>query len=354
MARVGANSIMQEDLERVAAANLPWKRLLHRSVMVSGGSGFLASYLTKSLLVASDLHGLGLQVIIVVRDLGKGATRLGQYLTHPNLRIVTHDISKTLPLDFPVAEFIIHSASQASPKFYGVDPVGTLMANTAGTMNLLNHAVQNNSEGFMFFSSGEVYGLPTHPEKVITELDYGYLDPIQVRSCYAESKRIGETMCAAWAHQYGLHTTVVRPFHTYGPGIALDDGRVFADFVADVVAGRDIVLKSDGLAKRPFCYIADATEAFLTVLLKGNKAQAYNVANPEAEISIRDLAYLVANLFPERGVGVRVEIPQKSNVYLQSPITRQIPSINKIEELGWLPRTSIEDGFYKTIKSYLV
>lgn len=174
-----------------------------------------------------------------------------------------------------------------------------------------------------------------------------------VRSCYAESKRVGETMCVSWYQQYGLNTSVVRPFHTYGPGMALDDGRVFADFVSDVVASRDIVLKSDGLARRPFCYIADATLGFLTVLLKGGAAQAYNVANPSAEVSMIELANTLSGLFPERGVNVKFQVLGSAREYLKSPIKRQCPSINKILGLDWHPEIGIEAGFYRTVKSYL-
>ena len=347
------NHIISADLESIAAANLPWPRLASKTVMVTGGSGFLASYLVKSLLTAGDRHGLNLKVICVARSQRSVQARLAAYLAHPGLHVVTHDIAQPLPADVPAADFIIHSASQASPKYYGVDPVGTLMANSAGTMYLLNHAVRHRSSGFLFFSSGEVYGLPVNPDQPVTERDYGYIDPIQVRSCYAESKRIGETMCAAWAQQHGLHASVVRPFHTYGPGMILNDGRVFADFVGDVVACRDIVLKSDGLAQRPFCYIADATEGFLTVLLKGESGHAYNVANPDTEISMRDLAHTVAGLFPERGVGVRFDIPPANNAYLKSPIVRACPSIAKINALGWQPIVGIAEGFGRTIQSFL-
>ena len=347
------DAIVREDLTRIATADLPWQRLAGKKVMVTGGSGFLASYLVKSLLAVRDVHGLNLEVTCIARSSGDVKNRLGAYLKHDGLRVVSQDVSHPLSIDFPAADMIIHSASHASPKLYGVDPVGILLANSVGTMHLLNHAIKHGSSAFLFFSSGEVYGSPIDPEDLVTELNYGYLDPIQVRSCYGESKRMGETMCAAWAHQYGLHTSVVRPFHTYGPGMKLDDGRVFADFVADVVARRDIVLKSDGLAQRPFCYIADATEAFLTVLLKGECAQAYNVANPSAETSMRDLAQTLAALFPDRGLGVRFDIPAVSSSYLRSPVARSCPSIAKINELGWEPKVGIQEGFRRTIQSFL-
>jgi UDP-glucuronate decarboxylase len=346
------NPIIRGDLDFIASANLPWEVLRNKKIIITGGGGFLAAYLIKSLLTIGRRHKLNLKVICVARNTLSVASRLSTYLGSLDLSVVLHDISKPLPSDFPCADFIIHAASQASPKYYGIDPVGTLLANSAGTMYLLEHAVQCRAKKFLFFSSGEVYGMQLDTNHMIGEQDFGYIDPMRVRSCYAESKRVGETMCVAWAEQYGLHANVVRPFHTYGPGTALDDGRVFADFVADVVASRDIVLKSDGLAQRPFCYIADATIGFLTVLLLGSKAEAYNVANPDAEISIRDLATLVADLFPERGVGVVFEAPLITAAYLKSPISRACPSIEKIKALGWTPTNGLQDGFHRTIQSY--
>lgn len=347
------NPIVREDLERISSVTLPWETLREKTVVVTGGGGFLAAYMVKSLLTISRLKQLNTRVVCVARNLKSVEMRLFSCIGESNLTVWQHDISQPLPADFPRADFIIHAASQASPKYYGVDPVGTLLTNSAGSMYLLDHAVKTHAERFLFFSSGEVYGVPIDPDRLVGEKDYGYLDPMNVRSCYAESKRIGETMCAAWAQQYDLHTIVVRPFHTYGPGMALDDGRVFADFVADVVARRDIVVKSDGLAKRPFCYIADATIGFLTVLLTGGKSEAYNVGNPDAEVSIKDLAVTIAGLFPERGIATRFEVPFSSNAYLKSPISRSCPSIDKIRGLNWSPSTGIAEGFRRTIQSFL-
>lgn len=347
------NRTIKEDLEFVASAKLPWEDLRDKTLLVTGGGGFLAAYLVKSLLTIGRLHDLNLKVICVARNGASVNARLSAYLGAPDFSVVLHDISQPLPKDFPRADFIVHSASQASPKYYGVDPVGTLLANSAGTMYLLEHAVKSQAGKFLFFSSSEVYGVPIDSEQLVGELDYGYVDPMNVRSCYAESKRIGETMCVAWAQQHGLYTSVVRPFHTYGPGMALDDGRVFADFVADVIAKRDIVLKSDGLARRSFCYIADATIGFLTVLLTGGKAEAYNIANPSAEVSMAELATIVAELFPERGIGTHFELPVTGNAYLKSPVSRSFPSIEKIKCLGWSPSIDVRNGFRRTILSFL-
>jgi UDP-glucuronate decarboxylase len=345
------NPVIAEDVARILDQPLPWQDLHGSTVIISGASGFLPAYMLETL---ADLNrrGAGIRIIGLVRNLDKAERRLG-HLRGLGLELIVKDITQPLGSDLPKADFIVHAASQASPHFYGSDPVGTLEANTTGTQQLLQHAYASACRSFLFFSSGEVYGMPVDVNRPITETDYGYLDPATVRACYAESKRLGETMCLAWHHQFGVPARIVRPFHTYGPGLALDDGRVFADFVADVVAHRDIVLKSDGLAQRPFCYISDATVGFFTVLLKGKTAQAYNVANPDAETSIRDLAHTVAGIFPERGVGVRFDILAARSGYLKSPVVRSCPSIDKIRQLGWAPRIDIVQGFKRTIKSFL-
>jgi UDP-glucuronate decarboxylase len=347
------NYIILEDLNFISKSLVGWDYLCNQSILVTGCSGLLGSYLVKALIHANKIHGLNLNVIGLYRNIDSVNLRLSEYLDEPNFELFLHDIVKPLAADFAKVDFIIHAASQASPKFYGVDPVGTILANSTGTENLLNHAVKSKSKKFLFFSSGEVYGSPINPDELIQEDDYGYIDPMNIRSCYAESKRMGETMCVAWSKQHGLHTNVVRPFHTYGPGIALNDGRVFADFVANIVKGQDIVLKSDGLAKRNFCYISDAIIGFLTVLVSGKDAEAYNIGNPEAEISIKDLALEIAGLRPELNLRVKFDIKDENDKYIKSPVSRACPSIDKVSHIGWKPSIGIKEGYNRTIKSFL-
>lgn len=347
------NPVIQEDLDLIASSSLHWSDLTGKTFLVTGGGGLLASYLVKGLIIASQLYDLNLKVICIARGRESIDKRLHSFIHHPDLSVVLHDISLPLPSSLPVVDFIIHSASQASPRFYDVDPVGTILPNTAGTLHLLRHAMHNNSR-FLFFSSGEIYGNQVDLSQSISESFVGSIDPLNIRSCYAESKRIGETMCAAWHRQYDLHTVIVRPFHTYGPGIRFDDGRVFADFVSDVVMGQNIILKSDGLSRRSFCYIADATIGFLTVLLKGSPGEAYNVANPYADISIRDLAYKLSAIHPKRRVGVNSEVEPQSMSSAKSSLLMPLPSINKISALGWQPKVNLDEGFFRTIHSYII
>lgn len=159
-------------------------------------------------------------------------------------------------------------------------------------------------------------------------------------------------MCIAWAHQYGLNVTIVRPFHTFGPGISLDDGRVFADFVSDIVHGRDIHIKGDGEMSRAFCYIADATRGYFTALLKGRSGLAYNVGSNE-EVTIKEVALRLVNAFRDKGLSAQFSIrPRSDTDYVPSTVNRVVPDINRINALGWSPQTSLEDCFRRTVLSF--
>jgi UDP-glucuronate decarboxylase len=244
--------------------------------------------------------------------------------------------------------FIVHAASQASPKYYGPDPVGTMSANLIGSYHLLNQARSWGSEGFLFFSSGEVYGRVS-PDKVPTgEADYGYLEITDPRSCYAESKRAAETLGVSYARQFALPFTIVRPFHTYGPGMSLDDGRVYADFVRDVVQRQDLTLRSDGKAVRAFCYLSDAVTGFFTVLLKGTTGLAYNVGNPAGALSMRELAELLASLADGSWLAV-TQTGQSATGYLPSQIPINVPDVSRLSALGWSPTWLPREGFARTL-----
>ena len=290
------------------------------------------------------------RVIALVRNAERARERFADYLDRDDLQIVVQNVADPLLFQEPF-DYVIHAASQASPVYYRTDPVGTLSANVMGTHHLLNAAQRYAARGFLFFSSGEIYGILKGTSGAVAEHDGGFLDPTDVRSCYGESKRMGETMCVAWAQQFGVPTRIVRPFHTYGPGMRLDDGRVFADFVRDILKGGPIILQSDGSARRSFCYLADATLGFFTVLLHGATGEAYNVANPSGECSIAELAERLAAEYRDEGVTVERR-HRADSVYVPSPILSTVPNVDKLRALGWQITWSIEKGFRRTVDSY--
>lgn len=338
-----------EDVRRILDADLPWDRFSGKRVLVTGAAGFLPAYFVETLLALRTAGNAPKEVVGLVRNVRKAKSRFSHHAERKEFVLIEDDLAAPLPFA-GAFDFIIHAASQASPSYYLLDPIGTLKPNVIGTYHLLERAKADRTEGFLFLSSGEVYGQLASRE-LIAENEYGYLDPARVRSCYAESKRMGETLCVAAHHQYGLPAYIGRPFHTYGPGLAVDDGRVFADFIADIVAGRNIVIKSDGTARRAFCYASDAIAGLFTVLLKGEQAHPYNVGNDEACVSIRELAETLAASFPERLLKVVFDLSASPPAYAASPVTSNCPATSALRGLGWEPRIDIPEGFRRTVAS---
>lgn len=344
------NNIIEDDLKVISSA-LEDTLNSRRRILVTGATGFIAYYIVESLLSIQQLFDRDIIVYALARNKDKFQKRYSHHKDNKNLKFICQDINHDLKeIEHLELTDIIHAASYASPKYFGKDPIGTLLANTRGTLNLLEYAQGRKLQRFLFISSAEVYGKVEKSE--IVETDYGYIDPMSLRACYGESKRMGENMCVAWFHQKSLPILVVRPFHTYGPGMELDDGRVYADFVKNIVELKNIALNSDGRAERAFCYLSDAVIGIITVLCKGKPGEAYNLGNPKATISIKELAYLVQGLFPERST--RVDFSQETPPgYLPSGIDCVRPNIEKLAELGWQANIGLEVGFRKTIESYI-
>lgn len=342
------------DVAAIAERELPWQRFSGQRVLVTGAGGFLGGYLVRTLLA---LYHLGkveqpVQVVAMVRDATRARARLSDISGDAYLELLEWDLNRIAVPQIGPCTYVLHAASQASPRFYGTDPVGTLLPNAVGTAALLE-ALQVQSpdpRGFLFISSSEVYGA-VPGDVLLSETKYGTLDPATVRACYAESKRLGETLCVAWSLQHKIPTHIVRPFHTYGPGLQADDGRVFADFAFNVLRGENIVMISDGLARRAFCYASDAVAGFFTVLLTGESARPYNVANPAGELSVIELAELMVGLYPEKKLVVERRAPTGNSSYLPSTFNRLIPDVRQLTALGWAPTITPAQGFRRMIEA---
>lgn len=345
------NSVIEEDVELISKVNLPWEDLTSSTILISGASGMLPAYLVDSLLFVSNKKNLNIKIIALVLNQLKAKERFKAYKNSKNLKLVEQDICHEISFKEKI-DYIVHAASRASPIFYRTDPLGTMLPNVLGTYRLLELAKKNKIKGFLFFSSGEVYGEITKESTPTKENMYAYFDHLNFRSCYGQSKKMGETLCAVYAYQFNIPTKIVRPYHVYGPGMKLNDGRLFSDLVANIVQKRDITLWSNGDAIRSFCYISDATAGFLAVLLKGNSSEAYNIGNPNATLSVLDLANRLIALFPKRNIKMNKKTRPKSSIYASSNIEIAHPDITKAMELGWRPTISIEEGFKRTVRSF--
>jgi UDP-glucuronate decarboxylase len=344
------NSIIESDLQYITGESLPWELLKDKTVLVAGAAGLLPSYMVETLLYLNETKQFNIHVIGLVQNIEKASERFSHYQGDRRLSFVVQSVCEEKEIDQDV-DYIIHAASHASPKLFQADPVGTILPNIIGTANLLKVAEKKRVKGFLFFSTSGVYGHVDESAYPIREDYFGYLNPLRIESCYLESKRMGENMCIAWMHQFGVPVTIVRPAITYGPGLQLEDGRSFADFIANIIRYQNIELYSDGQAIRNYCYIADATLGFFMVLLKGQVGEAYNVA-AEQEISVIDLAKLLAQkVFPERKLKVVIKKDTSKN-YLRMKVSRTTVDITKLRALGFNFGYTLEEGFKRTVESY--
>lgn len=349
------NKIVQEDMKEIYNSNIiDFRKLKGKSFLITGATGMLPSYLIFVLLYLNEIDAKNnIRIIAVARSKEKAIEKFGAYLNKNYFCLLQQDVCDEILIDGSI-DYIVHGASLASSQFYGTNPVETLLPNILGTYHLLELARKKKSQGFLFFSSSEVYGKVEKKDK-IREQDYGYLDPVDIRSCYAESKRMGENMCESWCHEYGIPTKSVRIYHTYGPTMDIGhDKRVFSEFVSNVVHKENIVLKSNGSPIRAFCYISDATTAFLKILLDGADGESYNMANPDCLISMYDLAQLMVSLKPEYGLKLVSKVRPNDNSYIENKQPNSITAdITKINNLGWNPKIPLFEGFRRTVESFL-
>ena len=337
------STIFEEDINNIIKEELPWDTLSTKTFLVTGANGFISYYVVRVLLALKNV-----KVIAMVRNKQKAESRFKDIIDNSNFKIVVQDLNEPFTLDDKI-DYVIHGASQASPKYYGIDPVGTLKTNCIGTSYLLDIAVKNNVKKFLFISSGEVYGKVDETTPELVENYNGNLNITDIRSCYGESKRMGENMCVCYSHQYGINVNMLRLSHIYGWGFDLDDGRVIPDFVSNIIKNEDIVLNSDGSAKRSFCYITDMILALFYVLFYGEDKNAYNIAS-ETETSIIELAKMMVEFSPNSTVKHKEGVFQKG--YIRAASTRAKFNIDKIKSLGWQEKVALKDGLKRMVECY--
>ena len=317
------------------------KQFAGRTILLSGGAGFLGRYFTALFAYLNDQVLPTRCRLIICDNLITSGVLGSQQIGQDGFRFLSHDIIQPLKIHDPV-DYIIHAAGIASPYYYRKYPLETLEVATIGTKQLLQLGLEYKLRGFLFFSSSEIYGDPDPKHVPTTESYRGNVSCLGPRACYDESKRLGETLCAIYHELYGVPTRMVRPFNVYGPGMQEADYRVLPNFGSCVIRGKPLHVYGSGNQTRTFCYVTDAITGFIKVLLNGGPGQAYNIGNPVPEISMLELARIL-----ERVVGrsLDVQIVEYPDTYPADEPQRRCPDINKATlQLNYQPAVSLEEG----------
>lgn len=334
----------KKDLETAISAVVGIEKLDGASVLITGASGLIGSFLVDMLSFYNKKNNSGMKIYATGRSIDRLKKRF-YGLESDALIFVEHDVNQVPDFDFS-ADYIIHAASNAYPAAFNDYPVDTVMSNVAGTYNLLEYGRKNSAKRFMFVSSGEVYGQGDLSLDSFSEDYSGYIDILQPRSCYPAGKRTAETLCVSYTKQYGLETVIARPCHTYGPNATSADNRANVQFVNNVLAGNDIVLNSAGNQMRSYNYVADCASAILTVLINGNSADAYNIANSDVRTTIAGFAQELAD---QTGHKLIFAKPDEVALAQRTPIAKQVLDSTKLENLGWKGRYTLSDGVLHTL-----
>lgn len=340
-----------------------------KNILVTGATGLIGSALVD-LFMEEGLH----DVYAAGRNEERAKRRFAKYTGNSRFHFVRHDVCRPLEGDTRY-HLIVHAASGADPRSFSTDPVGVMTANIDGVRNLLEYGRNHGMERLLYVSSGEVYG--SDNGKAIStggktlsaddktndgdasfrwrEDDSGYVDTMTPRACYPSSKRAAETLCVAYAAQYGMDVVVARPCHTYGANFTESDNRAYAQFMRNVVNGEDIVLNSDGSQYRSWIYVKDCAEALRTILYKGVNGTAYNVADEQSCVTIKELAEIIAETGHRK---VIINTPHSTQKTEHSTLNTEHYKIlratfdtSRLRTLGWQPQFTLAQGIAECLQS---
>lgn len=314
------------------------------SVLVTGANGLIASNLVDSLMYFNEAYATNNMIIALCRNEEKARKRFGRYLKSGKLNIWCQDICE---FDMnQTCDYVVHAASNAHPLAYATKPIETMRTNFIGTMKVLDYASEKKAKSVVYISTSEIYG-ENHKDR-LNEQEYGSVNTLNPRSCYSESKRSAETLCVCYSKEKNLDVKIVRPGYIYGAQITEDNSRADAQFLRNVIADENIVMKSEGKQKRSYCYVSDAVSAILYVMLLGKTGEAYNIANTNSEASIREYAEMLAI---QGGVKLVFDIPSENEKRGYSVVNNSLLSDTKLRNLGWIPQYNLQQGIEQMLNN---
>ena len=341
------NELYIEDVRNVAELDLPWKNLQDKSILLSGATGLIGSFLVD-VIIEKNQADLNCKVYALGRNEEKAKARFRKYFKNDNFEFIQHDVkNRFVRTDIGKVDYILHLASNTHPMQYATDPIGTITTNILGVQNLLDFAVEHNATRFAFASSNEIYGENRGDVEFFDENYCGYVNSNTMRAGYPESKRCGEALCQAYKTQKGLNIVIPRLTRSYGPTMLMSDTKAISQFIKKGIYGEDIVLKSAGTQYYSYTYVADAVAGLLTVLLCGENGEAYNIAEEHSDIMLKDLAAIIAEI---NGIKIVFEIPDAVEAAGYSKATKARLNGHKLAALGWTPMYDIKNGLWRTIK----
>ncbi len=339
--------VLEEDFDKITKRDISWDALRNSSFVITGATGLIGSLIVKYLLYANRTMNFGAKIYAVVRNVEKADKIFAEEKTDA-LTYIVADLTKEKVNCEGDCDYIVHAAAVTASKVMVSDPVGTICTSIDGTEKMLQLAVEKKAKAFIYISSMEIYGQPTVGGKT-AEKDLGYVDIENVRSCYPEGKRMCECLCTAYAAQYGVNVISARLAQTFGAGILPTENRVFAQFARSVMRGENIVLHTTGESEGNYVYTADAIAAIMTLLVKGKAGEAYNIANEDSHITIRNMAELVAREIAGEKIQVVIDIPEDSVSLGYAPPVKMWLDASKMRELGWKPEIGLVEAYKRMI-----
>ena len=340
--KITRDKILLEDLEYLSE-HFDFSEFFHSTILITGTTGLIGSQFVRLFSYLNIVKNADITILALIRNDIKAQNIFGAL--YKDIIFINTDIRDTVNTNKQV-DYIIHCASETASKIFVEKPVETIDTAYIGTKNMLELAKLKNIKGFVYLSSMEVFGLTD--SKKICEEDYGYIDILNVRSSYSESKRLCECLCACYAKEYNIPVKIARLAQVLGPCMDYNDTRVTAQFARCVIENQDIILKTDGKTIRPIVYSRDAVSGISIVLLKGKHGKAYTIANIETTASIYETANIICEKIANNNINIVFDI-KKTEEY--APNFNLNLSTGLIESLGWKAEIGLEEAYRRMIDS---